>query len=769
LLPESLKPKALNTPTMLRLASDCLGFNPVQTLDAAEELYLAEVISYPRSESDAYDPEEDLEAVVQSLRHDPLASKATRAYAHRLSIDGLHAPRQDGHQHGDHNPVMPGIHDWDVDYTVRPSNVSHDAHSLYDLIARVFLASVSPDAEIEQTSLLLDVPFEGSVCVLGRRVGQQGWIEVMPIVSLEETPLPAPALDAIASGQRLTVQHVSVVECAKPQEKVLKESDLLAQMDAHGIGTDASMAIHIQKIIERNYIKVVQHDIDCSPPGSDQTQLPEGWFRTRREMHATSLGSILFSWYVLEAPEMAFPTVRAEVEEACLSISRGEQDPDQVLSHFLRQYKISFRRMFHRSNARTGAAGRLIRFLKMSPDRRNQDVNWKRAQRLICETDYDAMAKARQAALFCRKADSEPGEADLQHCLMPDAEVLDSNNQLLQVRALKAGHKLAAVIEHQGRLVKGFATVKAVRFFQQVERDVTSLSVEWPPHVAGTLDDHIAVMTSNHSLLAKHPHGIGWDRVSARDLVPPRQVVTSLVQTYLHQSVGEPCAHAIKHNTQRRKSCRVVEIELTNGAVALWLKFVPNYAKPIYQSPVTSLNKISSTRSNLIGVIASYGEFSITSDTRRRKVAIWGFSRAPKQYHQCLTDSPFLEECRDALIRAGFSFRQNKGYMFVRPSDVRMVQETLSCKGILLRSCEVLVAPEYETRLEQALNVSGHFYRSSVSHLSFESALDNLLHYRNAQPFQYYINGRHIQGRRTFIDVVNQDDQRSTRTAQTWP
>lgn len=43
--------------------------------------------------------------------------------------------------------------------------------------------------------------------------------------------------------------------------RYLSETDLISLMDANGIGTDATMADHIQTIIDRNYVNKI------NPPG----------------------------------------------------------------------------------------------------------------------------------------------------------------------------------------------------------------------------------------------------------------------------------------------------------------------------------------------------------------------------------------------------------------------------------------------------------------------------------------------------------------------
>ena len=49
-----VRPQAMNTISLLKLASSALGIGPQATMRAAEHLYLSGFVSYPRTESTAY-------------------------------------------------------------------------------------------------------------------------------------------------------------------------------------------------------------------------------------------------------------------------------------------------------------------------------------------------------------------------------------------------------------------------------------------------------------------------------------------------------------------------------------------------------------------------------------------------------------------------------------------------------------------------------------------------------------------------------------------
>jgi len=56
-------------------------------------------------------------------------------------------------------------------------------------------------------------------------------------------------------GEDVNVQGVSMMQKMTEPPEMLSESDLITLMEQHKIGTDASIATHINNIQERNYVR----------------------------------------------------------------------------------------------------------------------------------------------------------------------------------------------------------------------------------------------------------------------------------------------------------------------------------------------------------------------------------------------------------------------------------------------------------------------------------------------------------------------------------
>ena len=92
-------------------------------------------------------------------------------------------------------------------------------------------------------------------------------------------------------------------------------------MEKNGIGTDASIATHINNIIVRNYVEV-------RDPG--------------RQLIPTPLGYSLVKGYCEIDPELVLPRVRSNIERSCDMIAKGRADFNNVVSHVLTIFKNKF-------------------------------------------------------------------------------------------------------------------------------------------------------------------------------------------------------------------------------------------------------------------------------------------------------------------------------------------------------------------------------------------------------------------------------------------
>ncbi|KAF8000436.1 hypothetical protein HF325_005365 [Metschnikowia pulcherrima] len=108
----------------------------------------------------------------------------------------------------------------------------------------------------------------------------------------------------------------------------MTETELIALMDANGIGTDATIADHIDKIILRNYIV-------RRKSGKTEIFIP------------TSLGISLiqaFDKILVDRISLSKPFLRRALEGFLVRISNGEISKLDVINQLLPLYKQAFLR-----------------------------------------------------------------------------------------------------------------------------------------------------------------------------------------------------------------------------------------------------------------------------------------------------------------------------------------------------------------------------------------------------------------------------------------
>ena len=286
------RPVPLNTVALMKAASTLLGMGPEQCMHIAEHLYINGWISYPRTESSSYPEHFDIyEEIEKHVRHPEWGQ-----VAEKLLTTGLQRAKK-GVDHGDHPPITP------MSCAHRDRDLSGSEWRLYEYITCHFIATVCPDAVVENQTILYDIGGE-EFASNGSSLKSPGFLEVM------SWHRPADKyMASVKIGEQHEVDSVSIKEGVTKPPGFITESELISLMEKHGIGTDASIPTHIGNI-QRSYVKLHERG---------------------RTLEPNKLGIALVHGYHRIDPELVLPKVRANIENMVSKIALGQASYKDVL------------------------------------------------------------------------------------------------------------------------------------------------------------------------------------------------------------------------------------------------------------------------------------------------------------------------------------------------------------------------------------------------------------------------------------------------------
>ncbi|GAB4851852.1 hypothetical protein Ancab_031251 [Ancistrocladus abbreviatus] len=296
------RPSGLNTVNLLKVASSALGFGPQMAMQLAEQLYTQGFISYPRTESTAYPSSFEFRGALEVQQNNPHWG----GYVQTLLAEGYVKPHS-GSDAGDHPPITPMR-------SASEDMLGYDAWKLYQYVCQHFIATLSPDCKYIRTKVEFSIGGESFYCT-GQQVTAQGFTSIMPWLSISEKNLPQ-----FTRGEKIKVSKVELDEGNTSPPDYLSESEVISLMEKHGIGTDASIPVHISNICERNYVQV----------------------QAGRRLVPTALGITLVRGYQLIDPDLCLPDIRSFIEHQITLIAKGQADHSLVVKHVLQQFKQKY-------------------------------------------------------------------------------------------------------------------------------------------------------------------------------------------------------------------------------------------------------------------------------------------------------------------------------------------------------------------------------------------------------------------------------------------
>ncbi|KAL8714181.1 MAG: hypothetical protein Q9220_001910 [cf. Caloplaca sp. 1 TL-2023] len=319
------KPLPLTTVELQKLGSRFLRMDSQRVMKIAEDLYNKGWISYPRTETDQFDRAMDLKRLVEKQTQD----HAWGPHAQELLNGAFRQPRGGRNNDQAHPPIHP------VNY-VALSSLGDDERRVYEFVVRRFLACCSEDAKGESTTVDIEYGSE-DFSAHGLLVLQKNYLLVYPYDKWESSQ----QLPRFIVGETFEPTEANLTEGETSAPGYLTEPELISLMDANGIGTDATMAEHIAKIKEREYVVTQSRGNNAGRGGRDGRV---GGGSSVQQFIPTTLGVALIEGYdsIGLDTSLGKPFLRKEMEIKMKEICAGRKSRNDFVQETLEQYRDAF-------------------------------------------------------------------------------------------------------------------------------------------------------------------------------------------------------------------------------------------------------------------------------------------------------------------------------------------------------------------------------------------------------------------------------------------
>ena len=227
-------PAPFNTTSFLQSAS-YFGLSAAKAMNLAEELYMAGLISYPRTDNTVYPGSLNVTNILEKLSKGSF-SKEVEIVKNKMRK----YPTRGKKKTTDHPPIHP--------VGIPRGKLKDEKKQIYELIVRRFLATFTKDAVSEKTKVTFDIKGEKFIGE-GYRVVDPGSKEIYVYIKKKERKLPD-----LSEGENVEITGIKVKKDeTKPPDRYTQGS-LIALMEKLSLGTKSTRPEIINKLFQRKYI-----------------------------------------------------------------------------------------------------------------------------------------------------------------------------------------------------------------------------------------------------------------------------------------------------------------------------------------------------------------------------------------------------------------------------------------------------------------------------------------------------------------------------------
>jgi DNA topoisomerase I len=279
------------TSTVQQVASNLFGWNAQKTMQVAQTLFAAGLITYLRTDSTRIEPDKikSIREKVEAKLGANYISPSPRAYSNKDAA-------QDAHE-----AIRPTY-----DQPLAP--LAPDETKLLGLIDKRFKASQMADATFDQASLKIEIKSQKHTYIFrvnGSIMTFEGFLKVYG-ENKEDLILPSMS---IGSGVEV-FDIVSSQHFTQPPGRY-SDASLIKKLEKEGVGRPSTYASIIETLINRGYAS-----------------------RDKKSVHATELGMMVSDYLSHSFPLLVSPEMTAKMETDLDEIASGKGDYLKIMTAF---------------------------------------------------------------------------------------------------------------------------------------------------------------------------------------------------------------------------------------------------------------------------------------------------------------------------------------------------------------------------------------------------------------------------------------------------
>ncbi|SDQ05929.1 type I DNA topoisomerase [Flagellimonas zhangzhouensis] len=320
------------TSTLQQEASRKLYFSVSRTMQVAQRLYEAGLITYMRTDSVNLSNEAlaaAKEAIVQNYGDE---------YSQTRNFTGKTKGAQEAHE-----AIRP------TDMKLQNPQLERDQSRLYELIWKRTLASQMSDAQLERTNVKIKAStHQEEFTANGEVVQFDGFLKVYLEGTDDEDNIEEQEgmLPALSVGESLNNIYISATERFTRPPYRFTEASLVKKLEELGIGRPSTYAPTISTIQNRGYVEkgtvegternYVQLVLEAGTVA--ETKLSEMVGSDKGKLVPTDIGMIVNDFLVTHFTQILDYNFTAQVEEDFDEIASGDEDWQKMMENFYKEF-----------------------------------------------------------------------------------------------------------------------------------------------------------------------------------------------------------------------------------------------------------------------------------------------------------------------------------------------------------------------------------------------------------------------------------------------